>query len=114
MERTAFYERARVFMQQFDLLVTPQMSCVAWPADQPPRETDGTPTSRMFDHLPFTFHFNMTGWPTATLPCGFSHEGLPIALQVVAGWHQDVLCLRAAAAFELIQPWATYRPPLVA
>ena len=40
----------------------------------------------------------LTGWPAASVPCGFNSEGLPIALQIVTGWHQDALCLRAAAA----------------
>jgi len=110
LARTAFYEQARAFMERFDLLLTPQMPCVAWPVDQPPVEIDGRPTPRMFDHLPFTYAFNLTGWPAASLPCGFNSEGLPVALQIVTGWHQDVKCLQAAAAFEAMQPWADARP----
>jgi Asp-tRNA(Asn)/Glu-tRNA(Gln) amidotransferase A subunit family amidase len=114
LARTAFYEQARRFMERFDLLVTPQMPCVAWPVDGAPREIDGRPTPRMFDRLPFTFPFNMTGWPAATLPCGFNSEGLPIALQVVTGWHQDALCLQAAAAFESRRPWSAHFSSLTA
>jgi Asp-tRNA(Asn)/Glu-tRNA(Gln) amidotransferase A subunit family amidase len=110
LARTIFYEQARTFMARFDLLVTPQMPCVAWPVDQPPTQIDGTPTPRMFDHLAFTFPFNLTGWPAASLPCGLNSEGLPIALQVVTGWHQDALCLRVAAAFEASHPWAASVP----
>jgi aspartyl-tRNA(Asn)/glutamyl-tRNA(Gln) amidotransferase subunit A len=111
LARTVFYDQARAFMERFDLLLTPQMPCVAWPVAQPPTEIDGRPTPRLFDHLPFTYPFNLTGWPAASLPCGFNSEGLPVALQVVTGWHQDVRCLQAAAAFEAIQPWADARPP---
>ncbi len=113
LARTAFYEQARVFMERFDLLLTPQMPCVAWPVDQPPADIDGRPAPRMFDHLPFTFPFNQTGWPAASVPCGFNADGLPVALQIVTGWHQDVRCLQAAAAFEALQPWSTARPPIV-
>ena len=112
LARGAFYEKARAFMQNYDLLLSPQMPCAAWPVDQPPTEIDGRPTPRMFDHLPFTYPFNLTGWPAASLPCGFNHDGLPIALQVVGGWHQDALVLRAAAAFEQARPWAAQRPPV--
>jgi aspartyl-tRNA(Asn)/glutamyl-tRNA(Gln) amidotransferase subunit A len=114
LARTAFYEQARTFMDRFDLLLTPQMACVAWPVDKPPITIDGRPTPRMFDHLPFTYPFNMTGWPAASVPCGFNSEGLPVALQIVAGRHQDVRCLQAAAAFEALHPWASARPPDVA
>jgi aspartyl-tRNA(Asn)/glutamyl-tRNA(Gln) amidotransferase subunit A len=62
---------------------------------------------------PLMFPFNVTGWPAATVPCGFTAEGLPAGLQIVARWRQDVRCLQAAAAFEAVQPWAAARPPLV-
>src|SRR5437899_3986713 len=112
LARTAFYEQARAFMQPYDLLLTPQMPCVAWSLDAWPATIGGRPTPTMFDHLPFTYPFNLTGWPAASLPCGFNSDGLPIALQVVAGLHQDALCLRAAAAFEALQPWADRHPDL--
>ncbi|MBV9579560.1 MAG: amidase [Chloroflexi bacterium] len=112
LARTTFYEQARTFMEGFDLLLSPQMPCVAWPVDQPPMEIDGRPTPRMFDHLPFTFPFNLTGWPAASVPCGFNAEGLPVALQIVTGWHQDAECLQAAAAFEALHPWADAHPPV--
>jgi Asp-tRNA(Asn)/Glu-tRNA(Gln) amidotransferase A subunit family amidase len=112
LARTAFYEQARQFLDRYDLLVTPQMPCVAWPVNAPPRHIDGQPLSEsIFDHLPFTFPFNGTGWPAASVPCGFNSEGLPVALQIVAPWHQDELCLRAAAAFEAAHPWRQHRPP---
>jgi aspartyl-tRNA(Asn)/glutamyl-tRNA(Gln) amidotransferase subunit A len=111
LARTAFYEQARRFMTGYDLLLTPQMPCVAWSVGGPPRESGGKPMSEsIFDHLPFTFPFNATGWPAASVPCGFSAEGLPIGLQIVARWHQDAACLRAAAAFEALQPWQGKRP----
>ena len=112
LARTVFYEQARQFMDNYDLLLTPQMPCVAWPIDQPPTEINGQPTPQMFDHLQFTFPFNLTGWPAASLPCGFNSQGLPVALQVVASKHQDAMCLRAAAAFESLEPWHARRPPL--
>ncbi|HLZ27301.1 MAG TPA: amidase family protein [Chloroflexota bacterium] len=104
--RTAFYNQAQRFMERFDLLLTPQMPCVAWAAERAPAEADAS----IFDHLPFTFPFNGTGWPAASVPCGFNSEGLPIGLQIVAPWRRDDLCLRAAAAFEALQPWHARRP----
>jgi Asp-tRNA(Asn)/Glu-tRNA(Gln) amidotransferase A subunit family amidase len=112
LARTTFYEQARAFMARFDLLLTPQMPCVAWGIDAWPTEIGGRVLTSLFEHLPFTYPFNLTGWPAASLPCGFSSDGLPIGLQVVANWHQDALCLRAAAAFEALQPWADRRPSL--
>ena len=112
LARTAFYEQAREFMDGYDLLLTPQMPCVAWPVDQPPTSIDGRPTPHLFDHLQFTFPFNLTGWPAASVPCGFNSEGLPVAIQIVAPKHHDARCLQAAAAFEALAPWKDARPPL--
>jgi Asp-tRNA(Asn)/Glu-tRNA(Gln) amidotransferase A subunit family amidase len=110
--RTTFVEQARRFMERYDLLLTPTMPCGAWPVEQGPREIGGRPTPTMFDRLWFTYPFNLTGWPAATVPCGFTSEGLPVGLQIVTARHQDALCLRASAAFEELQPWADRRPPL--
>jgi Asp-tRNA(Asn)/Glu-tRNA(Gln) amidotransferase A subunit family amidase len=112
LARTSFYEQARTFMSRYDILLSPQMPCVAWPLFEPPVVIDGKPTPGLLDHLPFTFPWNMTGWPAASVPCGFTAAGLPVALQIATNWRQDALCLQAAAAFEQLQPWAEHRPEL--
>jgi aspartyl-tRNA(Asn)/glutamyl-tRNA(Gln) amidotransferase subunit A len=94
------------------LLLTPQMPLGAWSVEAGPSEIDGQPTPSMFDRLNFTFPFNMTGQPAASVPCGFTSEGLPVALQIVGGWHADTLVLQAAAAFEQAAPWAHHRPAM--
>ncbi len=116
LQRSVFYNQARQFSETCDLLLTPQMPVGAWSAEpgphQGPKEIGGRPTPTMFDRLPFTFPFNLTGQPAATVPCGFTSEGLPVGLQIVGRWHADGLVLRAAACLEAIQPWAPKRPPL--
>jgi aspartyl-tRNA(Asn)/glutamyl-tRNA(Gln) amidotransferase subunit A len=62
--------------------------------------------------LPYTYPFNLTGQPAASVPCGFTHDGLPIGLQIVGRRFDDVTVLRAAAAFERERPWANARPAL--
>ncbi len=62
--------------------------------------------------MPFTYPFNITGQPAASVPCGWTDDGLPIGLQIVGRRFDDVTVLRAAAAFEQASPWADKRPPL--
>ena len=112
LERTTFTQQAQRFFSDYDLLLTPQMPTGAWSVDHGPAAIDGVPNPDMFDRLSFTFPFNMTGQPAASVPCGFTSEGLPVALQIVGRWHADTLVLQAAAAFEQAQPWAGARPAL--
>jgi len=116
LARTVFYNDARRFFETCDLLLTPQMPLGAWSVEpgpnEGPRTIAGRPTPAMFDRLPFTFPFNLTGQPAASVPCGFTSEGLPIGLQIVGRWHADATVLRAAACLEAAQPWRQHRPPL--
>jgi aspartyl-tRNA(Asn)/glutamyl-tRNA(Gln) amidotransferase subunit A len=50
--------------------------------------------------IQFTYPFNMTRSPAATVPVGFSSGGLPIGLQLIGPQHGDLVVLRAAAALE--------------
>jgi Asp-tRNA(Asn)/Glu-tRNA(Gln) amidotransferase A subunit family amidase len=113
LQRTAFQQFAQRFFTNYDLLLTPQMPVGAWSVAHPPATIEGKPTPSMFDRLAFTFPFNMTGQPAASVPCGFTSEGLPVALQIVGRWHADTLVLQAAAAFEQAQPWAGFWPELL-
>ena len=54
----------------------------------------------------------LTGDPAASIPCGFTAEGLPVGLQVVAGTNREMDVLRLGAAFESARPWANSYPEL--
>jgi aspartyl-tRNA(Asn)/glutamyl-tRNA(Gln) amidotransferase subunit A len=114
LARSVFYDKARRFFETCDLLLTPQMPVSAWSAESAPtQEAQGTGRSHSWDdRLAFTVPFNLTGQPAASVPCGFTSEGLPVGLQIVGRWHADPTVLRAAACFEVMQPWATLKPPL--
>jgi aspartyl-tRNA(Asn)/glutamyl-tRNA(Gln) amidotransferase subunit A len=55
---------------------------------------------------PFTFPFNLTGQPAASIPCGLTSAGLPAGIQIVADKYNEALVLRAGFAFEAAQSWA--------
>ena len=80
-------------------------------AGNPSTAVAGTPVAP-YAWLPYTYPFNLTGQPAASVPCGFTHDGLPIGLQIVGRRYDDATVLRAAAAFEREQPWANARPAL--
>ncbi len=101
------------FFERYDLLLTPTMTLPPFPVgiDFPP-EVGGQPVTGM-QWTAFTFPFNLTGDPAASVPADWTASGLPVGLQIVGPrWH-DARVLRASAAFEAIQPWAKRRPPVV-
>ncbi len=111
-QRAEFADRVRRFMEGYDLLITPTLPVTAFEAgaDQPP-EVAGKPTTYL-GWTSYTYPFNLTGQPAATVPVGRSSDGLPVGMQIVGRWRDDATVLRAAAAFEVSHPWGGERPPL--
>lgn len=100
----------RTFLDRFDLLLTPTVGVPPFPvAGPPPRTIAGEPVS-VLGWMPFTFLFNMTGQPAASVPAGFTEAGLPVGLQIVGRRHADRAVLAASAAYEAIAPWSGRRP----
>jgi aspartyl-tRNA(Asn)/glutamyl-tRNA(Gln) amidotransferase subunit A len=91
------------FHRRFDLLLLPTMPTPAFEAGQ---ETPVDSANRRWvDWTPFTYPFNLTRQPAATVPCGFTKSGLPIGFQIVGRLYDDATVLRAARAFERLQPF---------
>ncbi len=110
-DRLSFWDSARKFFARYDLLLTPTVACPPFKVGlDNPTEIAGTPI-RDYEWIPFTFPFNMTGQPAASVPCGFTRDGLPVGLQIVGRRFDDATVLRAAAAFENVSPWTAARPP---
>ena len=96
------------FHETYDLLLTPTLPIPAFTAGQ--EVPDGWPDPRWMSWTPFTYPFNMTQQPAATLPCGFTPAGLPVGLQVVAARHDDARVMAACQAFATARPWYGRRP----
>jgi aspartyl-tRNA(Asn)/glutamyl-tRNA(Gln) amidotransferase subunit A len=101
------------FMANYDLLLTPTLAVPPFAIDiQGPEKIEGR-MGRPTDWLCFTFPANMTGQPAATIPAGFTKDGLPIGLQIVGRHLDDKTVLRASGAFEAARPWAHKWPSLL-
>ncbi len=110
MRRNEYYHSWRVFMERFDLVLTPTLPVTAFEAGEDhPGQIDGRATTYL-SWTAFTYPFNITGQPAASAPCGFAANGLPVGLQIVGRWRDDATVLRAAAAFEELAPWSGRRP----
>ena len=85
---TAFTARADIanamvrFHEKYDLLLTPQMPIPALEAGRV-TPADGSYGENWINWSSYTYPFNLTQQPAASVPCGFSSDGLPIGLQIV-------------------------------
>lgn len=111
-EKLAYWDTVRPLFERYDLLVTPTISVAAFdverlnPADYPQHRWDWFPWAG------FSYPFNFTQQPAATVPAGFTPAGLPVGLQIVGRRFADLAVLQASAAFESARPWSRHRPPV--
>ncbi|MFH8572716.1 amidase [Streptomyces sp. NPDC017993] len=84
------------FHETYDLLITPTEPITAFEAGA--EVPAGSGHTRWTGWTPFTYPFNLTQQPAATVPCGVDGDGLPIGVQLVGARHADALVLRAAHA----------------
>jgi aspartyl-tRNA(Asn)/glutamyl-tRNA(Gln) amidotransferase subunit A len=103
-KRGALGLHMNLFHESYDLLVTPTLPLAAFAAGK--EVANLLKEKRWTDWTPFTYPFNLTQQPAATIPCGLTKKGLPVGLQIVGPRHADALVLRAARAFESAHPIA--------
>lgn len=92
--RMALGRRMGAFHERYDLLVTPSIPIPAFAAGR--EVPEGSGLERWTGWTPFSYPFNLTQQPAATVPCGTTAEGLPVGVQLVAARHHDRLVLRAS------------------
>ncbi|UCH69572.1 MAG: amidase, partial [Candidatus Bathyarchaeota archaeon] len=112
-QRKELWEKVYKFFEKYDLLLTPTLAVPPFAIEEGmgPRVIDSKEVS-ILGWMAFTFPFNLTGQPAASVPCGWTKEGLPVGLQIIGRRFDDVTVLGAAAAFEEASPWAQKRPSI--
>lgn len=110
--RIALYDALRLFFERYDLLVTPSLSVAAFPVNRLMPEHWEQHEWDWLRWAGFSYPFNLTWTPAASVPCGFTADRLPVGLQIVGPRFADGLVFRASRAFEQARPWAGERPPI--
>jgi aspartyl-tRNA(Asn)/glutamyl-tRNA(Gln) amidotransferase subunit A len=93
-----------------------RVNCLALPnqAGPAPLVKEVGPIDTLFKHVVPEYHgpFNLTGLPTLSVPCGFSENRLPIALQLVGKPFDELTVLRAGYTYQQHMKWFEQRPPI--
>jgi aspartyl-tRNA(Asn)/glutamyl-tRNA(Gln) amidotransferase subunit A len=90
--------------QTVDAIVTPTSPILPPPITEFSRERGGS-ADFLVRNIHNTSPFNVYGWPTISMPSGFSASGLPIGLQISAPPGRDAVVLQVANAYELATQW---------
>lgn len=101
--RAALAQQMATFHEKYDLLLTPTVPVPAFEAGAGIYGPPGDAYKRTW--TPFTFPFNLTGQPAASIPCGLTRQGLPMGFQLVGPWRSEGLVLRAGRAYESDKPF---------
>jgi aspartyl-tRNA(Asn)/glutamyl-tRNA(Gln) amidotransferase subunit A len=99
--------------QSVDALITPTSPILPPAIAEFPADRNGS-ADFVSRNIRDTSPFDVYGWPTISVPCGFSSSGLPIGLQISAALGQDARVLQLAHAYEQATDWHNRRPPAIA
>ncbi len=99
--RTALVERMAAFLGDYDLLLCPTTIVPPFPVeDRTVTRCNGVEFETYIDWLAIVYAITLTGAPALSLPCGFTADGLPVGLQMIAPVRGEKRLLAAAAALE--------------
>ena len=99
--------------ERYDLLLSPTACFPAFPNEEYPGQIRGKSAyPEQYWNGAFTLPINTIGHTAASIPAGFSSEGLPIGLHIVGRRGGEETVIAASAAFERARPWVQHRPPV--
>ncbi|MGI5835700.1 MAG: amidase [Chloroflexota bacterium] len=112
--RRLLIDRFRKLLQRYDALLCPTEPAAAPRIDQETVQFDGVEEPRVATLTRHTRLFNMTGFPTASVPCGFTSNGMPVGLQIAGAPFAEGMVLRIGHAYQQATEWHLRVPPVAA
>lgn len=111
---TATAERLNRLLAEHDVLLTPGTAGLPLPIGRYEGRGALWTFNGVARYTPYTPPWNVTGQPAASVPAGFTAEGVPLAVQLVGRPHDEATLLSLSTQLETARPWADRRPPLAA
>jgi Asp-tRNA(Asn)/Glu-tRNA(Gln) amidotransferase A subunit family amidase len=108
--RELIYNNICKHFKEYDILITPTLACPAFRLGISDAEEINGKKVGPGAWMLYTFPFNMSGHPVASIPCGWSSDGLPIGMQIIGNRFDELTVLQVSKAFEELQPWQDKKP----
>jgi amidase len=105
------WRRFQAFLEKYEYFVLPTTQLPPFDINTPyPMEIAGVKFASYIDWMKSCWYISATGNPAASVPAGFTPEGLPVGIQIVGRYHQDFAVLQMAHAFEEATGFGKKRP----
>ncbi len=110
--RSRLFARMHDFMERYEFLICPVNQVAPFSVDQPyPTQIDGVAMETYMDWMRSCYFITVTGHPAISVPCGFTTGGLPVGVQIVGRYRDELGLLQFAHAFEQTTQVGRRRPP---
>ncbi|NJN18781.1 MAG: amidase [Oscillochloris sp.] len=107
------YQRVQRFMERYEFLVLPVAQVPPFPVEQPyVSEIDGVQMGNYIEWMRSCYYITVSGLPSIAVPAGFTAAGLPLGLQIVGRYRDELGVLQLAAAYEQASGFGQRRPDL--
>jgi amidase len=111
--RAQLWRRFQAFLQKYDYFILPTTQLPPFDVNTPyPTEIAGVKFSNYIEWMKACWYISATGNPAASVPAGFTPEGLPVGIQIVGRNKEDFAVLQMAHAFEQATGFGKRRPPV--
>ncbi len=108
------WRRFQAFLEKYEYFVLPTTQVPAFDLNTPyPTEIAGVKLENYIDWMKSCWYISATGNPAASIPGGFTPEGLPVGVQIVGRNQEDFGVLQMAHAFEQATGFGKKRPDRV-
>jgi amidase len=113
--RTRVFDRMHAFMRTYEFLIAPVNQVAPFSVDvEHPTEIEGVAMENYLDWMRSCSRITVTGHPAISVPCGFTPDGLPVGVQIVGRYRDELGLLQFARAFEQRTQAGLRRPPVIA
>ncbi len=112
--RTEWSRAVARFFERYDYFIVPTAQVFPFPVEAAwPKTIAGKAMATYHDWMKAVFLVSMSGCPALAAPAGFSAQGLPMGIQIIAPVHAEMDCLRLAYAYEAATDWTARTPPML-